>query len=101
MVPFSKKKGAPTKMPWAMVGFDADEISIAREHAEQLDAIYARGGAGLMRVGEWEYEVDLRDPKKMTQTNARTGTTRALVRTKAAPKKGAEPPKKTKRNKKK
>ena len=67
-----------------MVGFDADEITIAREHADQLDAIRARGGAGVMRVGEWEYEVDLRDPQKMTQTNARTGTTRALVRTEAA-----------------
>ena len=83
MVPFSKKKGAPTKMPWAMVGFDGDEITIASEHAEQLDAIYARGGAGHMHVGEWQYEVDLRDPQKMTQTNARTGTTRVLVRTEA------------------
>lgn len=71
-------------MPWAMVGFDGDAITIAREHAEQLDAIYARGGAGLMRVGEWQYEVDLRDQKKMTQTNARTGTTRVLMRTEAA-----------------
>ena len=70
-------------MPWAMVGFDGDAITIARENSEQLDAIYARGGAGLMSVGEWQYEVDLRDPKRMTQTNARTGTTRVLVRTEA------------------
>ena len=70
-------------MPWAMVGFDGDEISIAREHAAELEAMYARGGTGRMRVGEWEYEVDLRGAE-MKQTNARTGTTRALVRTEAA-----------------
>ena len=67
-------------MPWAMVGFDGDEITIAREHAAQLDSICARGGEGLMSVGEWQYEVDLRGAQ-MKQTNSRTGTTRVLVRT--------------------
>ena len=67
-----------------MVGFDGDEITIDREHATQLDAIYARGGTRHMHVGEWQYEVDLRDHKKMTQTSAGTGTTRVLVRTENA-----------------
>jgi hypothetical protein len=65
-----------------MVGFDGDEISIAREHAAELEAMYARGGTGFLSA-RWEYEVDLRRRGKSRRPRAR-GTTRALVCTEAA-----------------